>query len=126
MPINLAAVDAYLEVIMAERAEAARLWLKDDALNRPGTGLLHAGNPNPSSSAGEYPASQLENLRGSIDARSVGHLTFALGSFEDLNAQGHAEAVKLESLPESKGGRHWLEKALAEGELAHVLLTGGS
>ncbi|WP_407543782.1 hypothetical protein Q0M94_28280 (plasmid) [Deinococcus radiomollis] len=122
--INEPALEAALNAILAERADAAKLWLRDDALNRPGTGLLHSYSPNQSSSQTEYPAEQTGALRSSIDARQVGPLTFAIGSFEDLDAEGFRHAEELESRPTGMGGRHFLERALAEGELAHVLLTG--
>lgn len=124
MPINHVALDLYLETLLAERAEAGLRWFVDDALSRPGTGLLHSGNPNQSSAAGEYPAAQTEALKRSFDARPVGRLAYALGSFEDKDAEGYGHMVQLESNPPEKGGRYPIEKAIAEGELATVLLTG--
>lgn len=122
--INHAILDAYLESILAQRAEAGLRWFVDDALSRPGTGLLHMGNPNQSSAPGEYPAAQTDALKRSMDARPAGALTYELGSFEDKDSDGHAHALSLESRPTSAGGRPFIEKALAEGELAHVILTG--
>lgn len=120
-----AVLEAYLDHLIEVRADAGLKWFVDDALSRPGTGLLHIGNPNQSSKEGEYPAEQLGALKRSFDARPAGRLTWAIGSFEDKDAEGYGHAVELESREPEKGGRYFIEKALAEGELAGVLLTGG-
>ena len=120
-----AVLETYLNHLIEVRAEAGLKWFVDDALSRPGTGLLHVGSPNQSSAAGEYPAEQLGALKRSFDSRPAGRLTRAIGSFADKDAEGHRQAMELEARPEEKGGRHMFEKALAEGELVAVLLRGG-
>jgi hypothetical protein len=126
VPINQALLKTELERLLAPRVEAGLRWFVDDALSRPGTGILHTGfgYTNPSSAPGEYPAQQTEALKRSMDVRQTGPLTWELGSFADKDAEGHRHALELESRPSSAGGRHFLEKALAEGELAHAILTG--
>lgn len=121
--INLPAVDSFLETIILEMGDVGLRWFTEDALIRPGTGLLVKGRPHQDSAQKEYPAEQTGALIDSFDVRHIGHLMVAIGSFSDKNQEGYAHAVKLESLPESKGGRHFFEKALAEGELAHVMLS---
>jgi hypothetical protein len=123
MTINHALLDAYLERLIEARAHAVGAQLIED-LSHPGQGTLHEGNVNTSSMPGDYPAIQTGALIESINVVPAGHLTYAVGSFEDQSAEGFAHAVELESRPPSMGGRAFLEKALHDPEIHQAALTG--
>jgi len=121
--INHALLDAYLDALLEGRAHAVGATLIDD-LGHPGQGTLHPGNVNPSSLPGDYPAVQTEALIQSIDVRPIGRLAYVVGSFEDMNAEGYAHALDLESSPPAQGGRQFLEKAAHDPEILQALEAG--
>ena len=123
MPIDPAKLALALDHLLERRAHAVGATLIE-RLSHPGKGTLHMGNVNPSSLPGDYPAAQTEALLQSIDVRKVKPLTYAVGSFADMNADGFDHAVELESRPPSQGGRAFLEKALHDPEIQQAFRTG--
>lgn len=123
MPINHPAIEAYLETLLEQRAEAGKDWLIE-ALSQEGTGILHHGNPRRSSKVDEYPAEQRSKLKASIGQQPAGRLARAIGSFASEDAEGYAEAVELESREPAAGGRHFIEMAAADPEFRRAILTG--
>jgi hypothetical protein len=107
---------ARLHAILNGALERASREAKDvlrENLSQPGSGIHHPGQPNRSSAAGEYPAEQSGKLRDSIDYRTVGDLSFAVGSFDLIKFDREGSIpypVKLEFYPPEQGGRQWLSR----------------
>ena len=121
LTINYAALDAYLESLIEPRVERFTDAFQEK-LSHEGSGLLHVGNLNRSSTPDEYPAEQTQALRDSIGYEHTGPLAYASGSFESKDAEGYKHGEQLENIPISKGGRRWLEKAYHDPELQAELL----
>ena len=114
--LNLPALDAYLEHLIEPRVKRYADALQEK-LSHEGSGVLHIGNANRSSTESEYPALQTAALRNSIGYERTGPLTYAVGSFESKDAEGYKHGQELENTPISKGGRRWIAKAFHDPEL---------
>ena len=123
MVINHAILDAYLDTLLEAHVNAGKDWLIT-ALSQEGSGILHAGQPNRSSTEQEMPAVQQGHLRDSIDAVQIGRLAHAIGSFESADAEGYAEAMSLVSRPPSQGGRDFISMAAADPGFLQAISTG--
>lgn len=121
LTINHAVLEAAVLALLEPRVKRFTDALQDK-LSHEGSGLLHVGNPNRSSTPDEFPAAQTRALRDSIGFEPAGHLTFASGSFESRNAEGYKHGERLENTPVGMGGRRWAEKAFHDPELRAELL----
>lgn len=121
LTVNSALLETTLETLLTPRVQRYTALLREK-LNHEGTGLLHVGNVNRSSTPSEYPAVQLANLRDSLGFARTGPLTWQVGSFASNNAQGYAEAEMLNNKPVSRGGRRWVTKAFHDPELQTELM----
>ena len=117
-PAGLAQLQARLTPRAVRAAQAAADLLKVK-LGQPGSGTHYTGQPNPSSSAGEYPAKQTGDLQASIAARpSAGRPGFA----EFGSIGGPLEAELLHFKPPDKGGRPFMNMVLVDPEIHAVIL----
>ena len=116
LTVNYALLETTLETLLTPRVQRYTALLKEK-LNQEGTGLLHIGNRNRSSTPDEFPSVQVGNMRDSIGFARTAPLTWEVGSFASNNAQGYAEAEMLNNKPISRGGRRWVTKAFHDPEL---------
>lgn len=106
------AADILIRQALARAGYAAALELRDK-LSHPGDGIKHAGNPNPSSRPGSYPAIQSGKLARSIGAIPGPGLSVQVGAVNNPPP----EARELIERPPSQGGRDYLTKALHDPDI---------
>ena len=116
LTVDYALLEAHLENLLRPKVDRYTALLKEK-MSQEGTGLLHIGNVNRSSTSSEYPAVQLANLRDSLGFVHSGPLAWNVGSFASNNAQGYAEGEMLNNKPVSRGGRRWVTMAYHDPEL---------
>ena len=116
LTVDHALIQAHIEDVIKARVERYTDLLRDK-MNQKGSGLLHIGNANRSSTPDEFPAVQVGNLRDSIGFVHSGPLAWNVGSFASNNAEGYAEGEMLNNKPVSRGGRRWVTMAYHDPEL---------
>lgn len=131
LQINKQAMAKAVQQIGWARAYVGGRYLMK-ALSQPGKGIHWPENPNPSSLPGDYPAIQTGALMESVNVLPVANgagkesteTTFKIGFFQDMNAEGFAHAVELESRPPDQGGRYPLEKLLTDRKFKRAVMRG--
>ena len=116
-PAGLAQLESMLTLRALRAAEAAAELLKVK-LGQPGSGTHYTGQPNASSSMGEYPAKQTGDLQASISARPGPQPGFA----EFGSIGGPPEAALLHFRPPDKGGRPFMNMAVIDPDIHAVIL----
>lgn len=122
MALNPAAMTQLRNMLDRKLGLAADAYAEglQEKLSRAGSGIHHAGAPNRSSTADEYPARQTGALAGSIGAKrsKAKRLQWEVGSFN-----GPPEALYLVLRPPSQGGRDWATRALHDPVLHRLALA---
>jgi len=90
-----------------------------EKLRGPGSGVHHPGNPNPSSSEGEYPAEQTGALADSI---MPVHLEGTRSGFGSVD--GPPWTVALHFKPPGDGGRPFMDDAKHDRDIHRAMRDG--
>ncbi len=111
-PQGLAELKRRLGGVAVAGAYAAADVLQEK-LSGPGSGRQYPGQPNRSSSPGEYPAEQTGQLVDSISARRAGELRAEFGSIIDPPEYN----LDLHFKPPDEGGRPYMDDALQDRDI---------
>ena len=90
-----------------------------EKLSGGGSGTQYPGQPNRSSTPGEYPAEQTGQLRDSISARRAGELRAQFGSIIDPPDHN----IDLHFKPPDEGGRPYMDDALHDRDIHNAIRT---
>jgi len=117
-PAGLAQLQLRLTPLALRGAEAAAETLRGK-LSGGGSGVQYRGQPNRSSSEGEYPAEQEGDLLRSIKARiSPGRPGFA--EFGSIDGPPHVTLLHFK--PPDQGGRPFMDDALQDRDIHRAIL----